>query len=149
MDTSTHSSPTRTLYERIRRDFDRSGLMTHLGAQLGEVAEGQVCIRLPYSEHVTQHLGYFHAGATTTIADAAGGFAAMTLLSEAQTVLSVEFKINLLAPAQGDALEAVGRIVRPGRTLSVAQIDVYALKGSQRKAVALMQQTLINLPQPA
>jgi len=123
--------------------------MARLGAQLGEVAQGEVHIRLPYAEYVTQHLGYFHAGATTAIADAAGGFAALSLLPETQTVLSVEFKINLMAPGQGDALEAVGRVIRQGRTLSVAQVDVYALQGEERKAIALMQQTLITVPQPA
>jgi uncharacterized protein (TIGR00369 family) len=133
---------------RIQRDFDRSGLMSRLGIQLGTVLPGEVHVRAPYAEHLTQHLGYFHAGVTTTLADAAGGFAGLTLLPDDQTVLSVEFKINFMAPALGDALEAVGRVVRQGRTLSVAQIDVYALRGDDRKAIALMQQTLITLPQP-
>ncbi|HEX7388156.1 MAG TPA: PaaI family thioesterase [Castellaniella sp.] len=132
----------------VQQDFDHSGLMQRLGAQLTQVLPGEVHITLPYSEHLTQHLGYFHAGATSAIADAAGSMAARSLLPADQTVVSVEFKINLMAPAVGEALEAVGRVVRQGRTLTVTQVDVYALKGSERKPVALMQQTLFNLPQP-
>ncbi|GAA0233903.1 PaaI family thioesterase [Castellaniella daejeonensis] len=137
------------LQARIRDSFDRSGLMRHLGARLGDVAPGRVHIHLPYSSSLTQHLGYFHAGATTAIADAAGGFAAMTQAPQGHTVLSVEFKINLMAPAQGESLEAIGRIIRSGRTLTVAQVDVYALSAGNKTPVALMQQTLINLPEPA
>ncbi|KAB0602460.1 PaaI family thioesterase [Castellaniella defragrans] len=137
------------LHARIRDSFDRSGLMRQLGARLGDVAPGRVHIHLPYGPDLTQHLGYFHAGATAAIADAAGGFAAMTRAPLGHTVLSVEFKINLLAPAQGESLEAVGRVVRAGRTLTIAQIDVYALSAGEKTPVALMQQTLINLPEPA
>lgn len=134
------------LYARVQRDFQHAGLMQHLGAQLISVAPGEVCIRLPFSPHLTQQLGYFHAGATSAIADAAGGLAARSLLPDGQTVLSVEFKINLLAPAQGEAIEATARVLRHGRTLTVAQVDVCALQQGTRKAVALMQQTLIHLP---
>ena len=139
---------TDVLRARIQRDFDRSGLMKQLGAQLAQVSPGELTIVLPYSAGVTQHLGYFHAGATTSIADSAGGFAAMTLVPEDQTVLTVEFKINFMAPAQGESLEAVAHVVRRGRTLTVVQVDVYALNAGERKAVALMQQTIANLPQP-
>ncbi len=140
---------TAALLARIRDSFDRSGLMRHLGARLGDVAPGRVQIHLPYGPDLTQHLGYFHAGATASIADAAGGFAAMTRAPQGHTVLSVEFKINLLAPAQGESLEAVGRVIRSGRTLTVVQVDVYALNTGEKTPVALMQQTLITLPEPA
>jgi uncharacterized protein (TIGR00369 family) len=134
------------LRERIQADFERSGLMLHLGAQLGEVAPGRVHIHLPYAPSLTQHLGYFHAGATTSIADAAGGFAAMTVAPAGHTVLSVEFKINLLAPAVGESLEAIGRVARAGRTLTIAQVDIYALKAGDKTPIAMMQQTIMNLP---
>uniref|UniRef100_UPI0033407ADE PaaI family thioesterase n=1 Tax=Castellaniella defragrans TaxID=75697 RepID=UPI0033407ADE len=142
------TAPTREeLRARIQSSFDRSGLLLHLGAHLGDVAPGRVHIHLPYGASLTQHLGFFHAGATTTIADAAGGFAALTLLPADRTVLSVEFKINLMAPAQGESLEAVGRVIRTGRTLSVVQVDVYAIGLGEKTPVALMQQTLISLPE--
>lgn len=132
--------------KRIQDNFDRTGLLKQINASLGDVALGRVHIHLPYSAGVTQHLGYFHAGATSTIADAAGGFAAMTMADENHTVLSVEFKINLLAPAQGESLEAVGRVLRAGKTLLVCQTDVYALQAGVKKAIALMQQTIISVP---
>lgn len=140
--TSKHSE----LRQRIMADFDRSGLLLQINASLGDVAPGRVHIHLPYSSSVTQHLGYFHAGATSTIADAAGGFSAMTVAPEDHTVLSVEFKINLLAPAQGESLEAVGKVIRSGRTLIITQTDVYALQAGVKKAIALMQQTIISVP---
>ena len=91
--------------ERIVRDsFARQGLMHHLGAELHEVARGRVSIRLPFRETLTQQHGYFHAGGTSAIADSAGGYAGFTLFPPDSSVLTVEFKINLLAPAQGDYL---------------------------------------------
>lgn len=132
---------------RVQACFDRSGLLLHLGARLGDVAPGRVHIHLPYGSRLTQHLGFFHAGATTSIADAAGGFAALTMLPADRTVLSVEFKINLMAPAQGESLEAVGRVIRSGRTLTVAQVDVYAVELGEKTPIALMQQTLMSIPE--
>lgn len=145
--TATIDTPDAALRARIQDSFDRSGLLRHLGARLGEVAPGRVHIHLPYGPGLTQHLGYFHAGSTTTIADTAGGFAALTLAPPNHTVLSVEFKINLLAPAQGESLEAIGEVIRAGRTLTIVQIDVHALNADKRTPVALMQQTIINLPE--
>lgn len=144
--TSDHQD-TAALRNRVQTLFDRSGLMLHLGAHLGDVAPGRVHVHLPFSPALTQHLGLFHAGATAAIADAAGGFAAFTQAPEGCTVLSVEFKINLLAPAQGESLEAVGQVVRKGRTLTIVQVDVFALEAGQKTPVALMQQTIINLPE--
>ncbi len=135
---------TNALRTRIQTNFDRSGLMLHLGARLGEVSRGRVHIHLPFSPSLTQHLGLFHAGATTTIADAAGGFAALTLAPADHTVLTVEFKINFLAPARGESLEAVGHVIRAGHTLTISQVDIFALQAGQKTAVALMQQTTIN-----
>jgi uncharacterized protein (TIGR00369 family) len=146
MATSSHARNTAALRDRIQVLFDRSGLMRHLGAQLGDVSSGRAHVHLPFSPSLTQHLGLFHAGATSAIADAAGGFAAMTQAQEGHTVLSVEFKINLLAPAQGESLEAIGQVIRKGRTLTIVQVDVFALSAGRKTPVALMQQTLINVP---
>ncbi|MEV4313193.1 PaaI family thioesterase [Actinocrispum sp. NPDC049592] len=131
--------------QRIQASFDRQGLMTHLGARLSHVAEGSVHIELPYRPELTQQNGYFHAGATSAIADSAGGYAAFTLFPEDTSVLTVEYKINLLAPALGTHLEAVGTVLKPGRTLTVCRLDVYAYQDDQRKLVAAGQQTLIRV----
>ena len=128
---------------RVRDSFERQGLMHHLGARLSEIAPGRVHIVLPSRPEVTQQHGYFHAGATSAIADSAGGYAAYTVFPEDSSVLTVEYKINLLAPAEGDHLEAVGTVLRSGRTLTVCRLEVFAVQGAERSLVASGQQTLI------
>jgi uncharacterized protein (TIGR00369 family) len=128
---------------RIRASFDRQGLMRHLGARIAHIAPGRVHIVLPSRPEVTQQHGYFHAGATSAIADSAGGYAAFTLFPENTAVLTVEYKLNLLAPAVGDHIEAVGTVLKPGRTLTVCRLEVFGVQGSQRSLVAAGQQTLI------
>ncbi|MGB3274476.1 MAG: PaaI family thioesterase [Xanthobacteraceae bacterium] len=130
---------------RVRDSFGRQGLMAHLGASLEEVRKGFVRIRLPFRPELTQQHGYFHAGGASAIADSAGGYAGFSLFPPDSAVLTVEFKINLLAPAVGDYLEAVGRVIRSGRTLTVCQLEVFAIKGDTRTAVAVGQQTLMRL----
>lgn len=134
--------------ERIRASFDRQGLMRHLGARLSHIGPGRVHIVLPHRPEITQQHGYIHAGATSAIADSAGGYAALTVFPADAEVLTVEYKINLLAPAAGDHLEAIGTVVKAGRTLTVCQLEVYSVAGQQRSAVAVGQQTLIRLPAP-
>jgi uncharacterized protein (TIGR00369 family) len=132
---------------RVQESFDRQGLMAHLGAQLTHVGPGRVHIQLPSRPEVTQQHGYFHAGATSSIADSAGGYAAFTLFPEKSSVLTVEYKINLLAPAEGEYLEAIGRVLKSGRTLTVCNLEVYAVHHSSRPLVATGQQTLIRIDQ--
>ena len=132
---------------RIRASFERQGLMRHLGARLGHVGPGRVHIVLPNRPEVNQQHGYIHAGATSAIADSAGGYAAFTLFPENTAVLTVEYKINLLAPAVGDHIEAVGTVLKSGRTLTVCQVEVFAFQGPQRSLVAAGQQTLICVPE--
>ncbi|WP_432179213.1 PaaI family thioesterase [Streptomyces sp. NBC_00063] len=120
--------------------------MAHLGARLTRIAPGVVHIVLPARPEVTQQHGYFHAGATSSIADSAGGYAAFTLFPENTDVLTVEYKINLLAPALGSHLEAVGTVLKAGRTLTVCQLEVFAAQDDgARKLVANGQQTLIRV----
>ena len=90
-----------------------------------------------------QQHGYVHAGIVATLVDSAGGFAGFTLFPADSSVLTVEFKLNLLAPATGDRLVAEGFVVKPGRTLAITRGEVHAEKGGKRTLVALMQQTLI------
>ncbi|MER5440456.1 PaaI family thioesterase [Streptomyces sp. NPDC002790] len=135
---------------RVQDSFDRQGLMAHLGARLAHIGHGRVHIVLPARHEVTQQHGYIHAGATSAIADSAGGYAALTLFDEESEVLTVEYKINLLAPAAGDHLEAIGTILKAGRTLTVCQLEVYGIQdGGERKLVANGQQTLIRVNRPA
>jgi uncharacterized protein (TIGR00369 family) len=131
--------------DRIRASFDRQGLMHHLGAAILSIAPGEVVIALPARPELTQQHGYFHAGATTSIADTAGGYAAMTRFEIDEEVLAVEFKINLIAPGKGERLEATGKVVRSGRTLTVCQLEVHAIDGDERTLIAIGQQTLIRV----
>ncbi|MGW6773660.1 PaaI family thioesterase [Streptomyces sp. NPDC055037] len=94
---------------------------------------------------VSQQHGYVHAGATSAIADSAGGYAALTLLPEDTEVLTVEYKLNLLAPALGDHIEAVGTVLKPGRTLTVCRLDVFGVREGRSKLIAAGQQTLIRV----
>jgi uncharacterized protein (TIGR00369 family) len=130
---------------RVKGSFERQGLMEHLGAQLTHIGPGRVHIELPASPEVTQQHGYFHAGATSSIADSAGGYAAFTLFPENSSVLTVEYKINLLAPAEGEHIEAVGQVLKSGRTLTVCNLEVFAIQATSRTLVAVGQQTLICL----
>lgn len=129
--------------QRIRGSFQRQGLMAHLGATISEVRHGLVTIRMPFRPELSQQHGYFHAGGTSAIADSAGGYAGFTLFPEDSSVLTVELKVNLLNPAQGDALEAVGRVVKAGKTLTICQLEVFADSAKGRSLVAIGQQTLI------
>jgi uncharacterized protein (TIGR00369 family) len=132
----------------VRESFDRQGLMRHLGAVMVTVRAGEVGIRLPFRPELTQQHGFFHAGGTSAIADTAGGYAGLTVFPKGSAVLTVEFKINLIAPANGDGLLAIGRVVKSGRTLTVCQLEVFAEQGQERVAVAVGQQTLICLNGP-
>jgi uncharacterized protein (TIGR00369 family) len=128
---------------RIREGFARQRFMSLLGATMGHVALGEAEITLPISDDLTQHTGVVHAGAITSIVDSACGAAAATYLSEGQAVVSVEFKVNLLAPATGDSLRAIGRVVRAGRTITVCTGEVWAVTGTQSRMVAVMQATMM------
>jgi uncharacterized protein (TIGR00369 family) len=129
--------------ERVARSFARQGLMETLGARLAGVRPGEVDIALPIAPHLSQQHGFAHAGAVASIADSAAGYAALTLMPADAGVLTVEFKINLMAPAAGERLIARGRVVKAGRTLLVAQAEVEAEAGDKRRAVALLTATLM------
>jgi uncharacterized protein (TIGR00369 family) len=130
---------------RVRDSFARQALMRTIGAELARVEPGRVEIALPYRDDLTQQHGYLHAGITSTIADSAGGYAGYSLFPAVSSVLTVEFKINLLAPAAGERFIAVGEVVKPGRTLTICRLEVSALRGEQRTLIAMGQQTLICL----
>ena len=130
---------------RVRDSFARQGIMGLIGARLSRVEPGLVEIELPYRADLTQQHGFFHAGITSTIADSAGGYAAFSLMPADASVLTTEFKINLLAPAEGELLRALGRVVKPGRLLTVCEVDVFALKDGAAKPCAKLLETLLCL----
>jgi uncharacterized protein (TIGR00369 family) len=129
--------------ERVARSFARQGLMETIGARLAAVRPGEVEIVLEVAGKVSQQHGFVHAGAVSSIADSAAGFAGLTVMPAGAGVLTVEFKINLLAPAAGERLIATGRVVRAGRTIVVAQAEVEAEAQGRRKPVALLTATLM------
>lgn len=131
--------------ERVRDSFDKQGIMGHIGARLGEVRAGYCEIELPYSDAVSQQHGFFHGGVVGTIADSAGGYAAYSLMGPGEGVLTVEYKLNLMAPADGDELIARGYVVRPGNTLTVSRAEVVVIKNGQATACAALQQTLMRI----
>jgi uncharacterized protein (TIGR00369 family) len=130
---------------RVRDSFARQGLMAHLGAELTVVEPGHVEIELPYAETLSQQHGFFHGGATAAIADSAAGYAAFTLMPEDASVLTIEFKINLLAPAQGDRLIARGRVKRAGRVLSVCTADVSVRRDGDERLCASLLTTMMAM----
>lgn len=128
---------------RIRGSFAQQTMMRTLGAEVLAVRPGEVEIALPFSGHILQQHGFVHAGAVSTIADNACGYAALTTMPLDAAVLTVEFKINLLSPAKGERLRAVGRVVRSGKNVVVTAADVFAETGGQSKPVALMTATMM------
>ncbi|HUL55620.1 MAG TPA: PaaI family thioesterase [Usitatibacter sp.] len=130
---------------RTRESFARQGAMEYLGAVLERVEPGRVGISLAFRPELSQQHGFFHAGIITTIADSAGGYAGFTLFPKDAGVLTVEFKVNLLAAADGERAIAVGEVIRSGRTLTVCRLDAFVEKGGRRVHCATGQQTLMAL----
>lgn len=129
--------------DRVRQSFAKQRVMQTMGAELVAIQPGEVTIGLPYRPELTQQNGFLHAGVTTTILDSACGFAALSLMEPDRDVLSVEFKLNLLAPAAGDYFLARGEVLKAGRTLTVCRGEVVALKDGKKTVVAAMQATMI------
>jgi uncharacterized protein (TIGR00369 family) len=126
---------------RVQASFARQKAMALIGARLAAVEPGRVEIRLAFREELTQQKGFVHGGIVGMIADSAAGYAAYTLMPASASLVTVEYKINILAPGTGE-LRARGEVIRPGRTLTVARAEVYAADG---KHLASMQQTLMML----
>ena len=135
--------PEPDIEKRIHASFERQQVMQLLGARLGDVLPGEVHIELPYRSKLTQQHGYLHAGIITTILDSACGYAAYSLMPLGASVLSVEFKVNLLRPAKGDGFLAIGKVVKSGRTLTICSGEMYIGNQSEDHLVALMQATMI------
>ncbi|MBL0917324.1 MAG: PaaI family thioesterase [Hydrogenophaga sp.] len=131
--------------DRVRASFARQAAMVTLGATLADVAPGRVVITLPWAAHLTQQHGFLHAGMVSTALDSACGYAGFSLMPPEAAVLTIEFKINLLAPAQGESFRMEGLVIKPGRTVTVAEGRAYALHQGREKLVATMGCTLMTV----
>ncbi len=142
--------PSNPEYERAVRDsFGRQGLMGTIGAWLVEVKAGRVVIELPYSQRISQQHGLFHGAVVGAVGDNAGGYAALTLMPAGSEVLTVEYKINFVRPAQGLLLRAEGQVIKSGRTLTTTRMDVSVLGGAEDGMCAVLQATMMRIEIPA
>ena len=128
---------------RVSASFDAQAVMQTLNAALVTVEPGEVVIEFPYRSDLTQQDGFIHAGISSTIMDSACGYAAFTLMPVEARVLTIEFKVNLLAPAAGERFRAHGLVKKPGRSISVAEGELHAVDGGQEKLIATMSGTLM------
>ena len=133
------------IQERIAVSFDAQTLMSTLGARLMSVADGEVKIALPFSERLCQQHGYVHAGAITSIADSACGYAALTMAPAECEVVTAEFKVNFVRPAIGERFVAIGRVQSAGKLLTVCTGEVRAYAGEAYKVVAIIQATIVRV----
>ncbi|MFG1424468.1 PaaI family thioesterase [Roseixanthobacter liquoris] len=142
---SPFSPPNPDFEQRVRDSFARQPFMATLGARLARVEAGRVEVVLPFAEGLTQQHGYFHGGSIGAIADTAGGYAAFTLFPADSSVVTVEYKVNIMSPGRGERLIAVGEVLKPGRTLSIVRVDVFAEADGTRTHCATGTQTLFCL----
>ena len=130
---------------RILASFNRQGFLNTIGARLTKVVAGEIEIELENDPKLTQQHGYVHGAVIGAIGDTACGYAALTMMPEDAEVVSVEYKINFLAPAQGGKLIARGRVTKAGRTLSVCTADVFAVNEEGEKLVATILATMMRV----
>jgi uncharacterized protein (TIGR00369 family) len=136
---------TKNYKQKVEDSFKLQKFMEFIGAKLIKVEPGFCEIHLPYSENLTQQNGFFHAGIISTLADNAAGYASFSLMEEDSSVLSVEFKLNLISPGIGELLIARGSVLKSGRTLTICRADVFILKDGVEKLCAASQATLIQV----
>ena len=129
--------------DKVRSSFDQQRLMRTFGASIDGLEPGACTITAPILPAHRQQHGFAHAGLTFALGDSAAGYAALSIMAEDAEVLTVEMKINLLAPAEGDMLIARGRVIKPGRRLIIVGAEVFALQNGTEIAVALLQGTMI------
>ena len=129
--------------ERVRASFELQNAMNLIQATMPLIEHGRTEIHLPHWSGVEQQHGFVHGGVVGMIADSAAGYAAMTMVPASASVLTVEYKMNLVAPADGEKLIARGKVARPGRTLIITQAEVFAVKDGVETLCALMQQTIM------
>jgi uncharacterized protein (TIGR00369 family) len=130
---------------RVRESFNRQAFMTLVGAHISELKPGFCEIQVPYKRELSQQHGFFHGGIVGTVADNAGGYAAFTLMPSDASILTVEYKINLVAPGDGERLVAQARVIKAGRTLTLCGSDVFVVKSGVQTLCASALVTLMAL----
>lgn len=145
----THSPPDPQFEHRVRESFVRQGLINTLDGKITHIGPGELHIEAPFDERFTQQDDFLHAGIVTTLMDSACGYAAYTLMPANSRVLTVEFKVNFLKPAQGDRFRAEGHVIKPGKTLTVCEGKLFALLDEREILVAVMQTTMVCLQEEA
>jgi uncharacterized protein (TIGR00369 family) len=145
MDASRFEPQDPDFAERVRASFGKQGAMQTLGATLAELAPGRATIELPWQQGLTQQHGFLHAGMVAAALDSACGYAASTLMPADAGVLTIEYKINLLAPAQGQRFRMEGLVLKPGRTITVTDGRAYAIDNGREKLIASMTATLMTI----
>ena len=136
--------------KRVRDSFAKQAACSSIGLVLRDVEPGKVVLDLPFNDAFTQQHGFMHAGIITTALDTACGYAAFSLMSDDAAVLSIEFKTNLLHPAQGERFEIVGEVIKPGRNISFCEASAFAISEPHgRKKIATMAGTMMAVYNPA
>lgn len=130
----------------VRETFSSQSFLSMIGAEIVSVSPGTVDISLPCADHLLQHHGYLHGAVVAAIVDTACGCSALTLMPPHSSVLTVEYKVNFLAPAAGDRILARGRVVKAGRRLTVCRGEAYATSGGREEMVAALMATMIRIP---
>lgn len=128
---------------RVRASFERQDAMKTIGATLASIEPGRVAIELPWAKALTQQHGFLHAGIVAAALDSACGYAGFSLMAANAAVLTIEYKINLLAPARGQRFRMVGEVIKPGRTITVVEGQAWAIDEGREKLVATMNATLM------
>jgi uncharacterized protein (TIGR00369 family) len=131
--------------DRVRASFGRQSAMETIGASIARIEPGEVEIQLPYAAHLTQQHGFLHGGIIGAALDSACGYAGSTLMAADVGVLSIEYKINFVAPAKGQRFRMVGTVVKPGRTITVVEGRAFAIDDGREKLVATMSTTLMAI----
>jgi uncharacterized protein (TIGR00369 family) len=140
-----YDSKNKDFRKKVQASFDRQNFMDLIGAELVEVNPGFCEIKIPFDETLTQQHGFFHAGVISTLADNTAGYAAFSLMEADSSVLTVEFKINLLAPGKGDSLIGKVEVIKNGRTLTICRSEIHVIRDGNVTLCAVGQSTLIEL----
>ncbi|HYW56251.1 MAG TPA: PaaI family thioesterase [Polaromonas sp.] len=145
MDTPQFEPKDAAYAARVEASFALQGAMATLGASLAKIEPGRVVIELNWAASLTQQHGFLHAGIVATALDSACGYAGFTLMPADAGILTIEYKINLLAPAKGQRFRMVGQVIKPGRTVTVTEGRAYAIDESREKLIATMSATLMTI----
>ncbi len=135
--------------QKVIDSFNRQDVMNTINAKMVDVQPGYVEITLPYSKELTQQHDFIHAGIVSTVVDSACGYSAFTLMPEDAGILTIEFKVNLLSPAKGEWFQAIGKVKKPGRMITVSEGEMFAYQGESKKLIATMVGTLMTINDPS